>query len=72
MASLMERGNLLFLFADNAALFLRTDSYLDKRIADIIGADICAVGFCSPDGGLIQQVFQVGPCKSCRCLRNLL
>ena len=64
MASLVVRGKLLFLFAHDTALLLRTHHHLDSGLLDLFHGDGPMILPGCQQGGFVEKVLQVGAGKA--------
>ena len=70
VARLVVGRDALILLGDDAALLLRADTDLDKRLVDILLHQIFAVFLRGIDGRLVHQVLQIRPGETGGGLRH--
>lgn len=69
MTGFVECGDTLFLLGDHAALFLRADSHLHKRLLDVRLRNIRTVFLRCDNSRLIQKILKIraGKARSRLC-----
>ena len=69
MTGFVECGDTLFLLRDHAALFLRADSHLHKRLLDVRLCNIRTVFLRCDNSRLIQKILKIraGKARSRLC-----
>ena len=72
MSGFMIGRDPFFFIRNDTALFLSSNTNLDKSSLDIRLYNVCTTFFRCHNGGFIHQIFQIGACKSGRRLGNLI